>query len=182
MPVLISMLRGINVGSRHRIKMEDLRALYESLDFRNPRTFIQSGNVVFEAQDRKLEKIRKRIEEGIEQRFGFHSDVILRTVEEMKDAIERDTFAGRENFNPGKLVIVFLAADPGMDAIAQVRAMKVAPEELRIGGRELYVYYPNGMGRSKFPMTAIAKILKTEWTGRNWNSVTKLLELAGSFR
>jgi uncharacterized protein (DUF1697 family) len=81
---------------------------------------------------------------------------------------------------PGKLLVTFLAEDPGAEAWKRVLAIKTAPEELRGGGREIYIYYPNGMGRSKLSWTAVAAQLKTPGTGRNWNTVTSLLEIAES--
>jgi uncharacterized protein (DUF1697 family) len=177
MPVLISMLRGVNLGPHRRIKMEDLRAVYDSLHLRDVRTYVQSGNVVFKTADRNVQQLTVRLEKAIERAFGFHSDVIMRTTSEMKHVVERNPFAGRRGIEPGKLVVTFLASDPGEGARAHVRTIEIGPEELHIDGRELYVYFPNGQGRSKFPSAAIEKVLKTG-TARNWNSVTKLLEIA----
>jgi len=172
------MLRGVNVGGHNKIKMEALRALYESLKLRDSQTYVQSGNVIFRSDERDIARLTKRIEEGIERKFGFRPDVILRTAAEMRDVVERNPFAKRRGIEPGKLLVSFLGSDPGEEAREKVRQMKCDPEEMRIEGREIYIYFPNGMGRSKLPWAGLGKMLKTPATGRNWNSVTKMMEMA----
>ena len=178
MAVLISMLRGVNVGGHNKIKMDALRALYESLKLRDPRTYVQSGNVVFRTEERDMLVVTKRVQNGIERRFGFRPEVIVRTASELRDAIARNPFAKRRGIDPSRLLVTFLARDPGPEARDRVLRVKTDPEELRIEGRELYIYYPNGMARPKLSWAAIEKTLKTSGTGRNWNTVTKLLEIA----
>jgi uncharacterized protein (DUF1697 family) len=178
MTVIISMLRGVNVGGHNKIKMEALRALYESLKLRDAQTYAQSGNVIFRTDERDMARLAKRIEDGIERKFGFRPDVILRTAAEMTKVIARNPFAKRREIEPGKLLVSFLASDPGEEAREEVRQMKCAPEELRIEERELYIYFANGMGHSKLPWASLGKMLKAPVTGRNWNSVTKMLEMA----
>jgi uncharacterized protein (DUF1697 family) len=176
--VVISMLRGVNLASHNRIKMDALRKLYESLGLRDPQSFIQSGNVLFRTADRNMAALSKRIEKGIEQTFDIHSPVILRTTAEMRGVIARNPFANRPEIEPGKLLVNFLASDPGAEACEKVRAIKADPEELHIDGRELYIYFPNGQARPKLSFAAVERALKTLGTGRNWNSVTKMLALA----
>jgi uncharacterized protein (DUF1697 family) len=178
MTVMISMLRGVNVGGHNKIKMDALRALYEFLKLRDAQTYVQSGNVIFRTDERDISRLAKRIEDGIERKFGFRPDVILRTAAEMRDVIARNPFAKRRGIEPGKLLVSFLASDPGEEARKKLCQMKCDPEELRVEGREVYIYFPNGMGRSKLPWAGLNKMLKTPATGRNWNSVTKMLEMA----
>jgi uncharacterized protein (DUF1697 family) len=178
MAVIISMLRGVNVGGHNKIKMDALRALYESLKLRDAQTYVQSGNVIFRTDERDMTRLARRIEDGIEKKFGFRPDVILRTTAEMRGVVAKNPFANRRGIEPGKLLVSFLASDPGEEGREKVRQMKCDPEELRIEGREVYIYFPNGMGRSKLPWAGLDKILKTPATGRNSNSVTKMLEMA----
>ncbi len=178
MAVIIAMLRGVNVAGHNKIKMEALRALCESLELRDPQTYVQSGNVVFRTKERNLAALAKRMEDAIERSFGFRPAVIVRTTSELKDAVAKNPFARRRGIHPGKLLVTFLASDPTMEARDQVLKMKTEPEELRIDGREVYIYFPNGMGRTKLSWPTIANMLGTSGTGRNWNSVTKLLEMA----
>jgi len=178
MAVVISMLRAVNVGGHNKIKMDALRALYESLKLRDPQTYVQSGNVVFRTGERDLIPLTKQIQSGIARNFGFTPDVILRTSSELRDVIARNPFAKRRGIEPSKLLVTFLAGDPGAEARENILKLKTDPEELRIDGRELYIYFPNGMARPKFSWPTIEKMLKTPGTGRNWNSVNKLLEMA----
>jgi uncharacterized protein (DUF1697 family) len=178
MAVVISMLRGVNVGGHNQIKMEALRALYESLGLRDVQTYVVSGNVVFRTKERNLVALAKRIEDAIEQGFGFRPAVIVRTTSELRGAIAKNPFAKRRGIDPGKLLVTFLADDPSADSRDKVLKIKADPEELFIDGRHVYIYFPNGMGRTKLSWAAIGKMLGTSATGRNWNSVIKLLEIA----
>jgi uncharacterized protein (DUF1697 family) len=174
MTVIISMLRAVNLGPRNRIKMEALRALYESLELEQPQTYVQSGNVAFKARERNLVRLASKIESGIERSFGFHSDVILRTCSELRSVVARNPFAARDGIDPSKLLVHFLVRDSGPEARDAVLKINADPEELRIDGRELYIYYPNGMARPKLSLALVEKTLKVPGTGRNWNSVSKL--------
>jgi uncharacterized protein (DUF1697 family) len=178
MTAAIAMLRAVNLVSHNRIKMDALRALCTSLKLRDPQTYVQSGNVIFRTSEQDLTRLAKKIENGIERDFGFRTDVILRSCAEMRSVIARNPFAKRSGIEPSKLLVLFLALNPSPEARAKALGIKAAPEELRMDGREAYIYFPNGMGRSKLSTTSIERALKTPGTGRNWNSVTKMLEMA----
>ncbi len=180
MNVFISMLRGVNVGGHHKVKMDELRTLYESLGLSDVQTYVQSGNVLFATQQREFDRLAVEIEKAIEQRCGFHADVILLNVSELRDVVRRNPFATRQDIAPNKLLVTFLSRDPGQEARDKVLAMKIGPEELSFGAHEYYVHFPNGAGNSKLPTAAIERALKTPGTARNWNSVTRMLELAES--
>lgn len=173
---IVCLLRGVNVGGNHKMKMDALRDLFTELGYTNPRTFIQSGNIVFEA--RKLPDAMK-LEQAIEARFGFHSGVILRTAAELRETIERNPFAGREGIDASRLLVTFLSRDPGAEAGAKLLALDLAGEEAHLRGRDLYIYFQQGMGKTKLKFPAVAKALGEPGTGRNWNSVLKLAEMAG---
>jgi uncharacterized protein (DUF1697 family) len=178
MPVIVSLLRGVNVGGHNIIKMDALRTLYDSLKLGDARTYLQSGNVVFTTGAQALAGLPKRIEDAIEQAFGFRPSVIHRTAAELRDAIARNPFAARPGIEPSRLAVTFLGGDPTPEARDKVLAMKTDPEELRMDGRELFIYFPNGMARPRIPMAQIERSLKVPATVRNWNTVTKLLEIA----
>jgi uncharacterized protein (DUF1697 family) len=177
MPVMIAMLRGVNVGGRNMIKMDALRELCGSLDLRRAVTHLQSGNVVFDAPARSIAKLASKLESAIEGSHGFRPSVILRTPAELERVIAADPFAARK-LDPAKLLVYFLASDPGAEALAKVAAIKNVPEEVHFGGRELYIYFTIGMARPKLSLASVDRILKTPATGRNWNTVEKLLEIA----
>lgn len=178
MTAIISMLRGVNVGGHNRIKMDELRNVYSSLGLLEPRTYVQSGNVIFKTRERDLARLATRVEDQVESTFGFRPGVILRTASDVRDVIAANPFSTRRDIESNKFHVMFLARQPGTDVRAAVLGIEADPEELRMAGRELYLYYPNGMGRSKLQPALIERTLKISGTCRNWNSVTKMLEMA----
>jgi len=177
MPVLISMLRGVNLGSHNRIKMDALRALYESLKLEDPRSYVQSGNVIFRTKEKNAASLAKKIQAGIAKKFGCCPDVILRTPEELRATIHANPFAKRKDIEPGRLLVTFLESEPAAEA-NRLSGLKGYPEELHLKGRELYIYFPNGAGKSKLPWSKVEKLVGVTGTARNWNSVLALLEMA----
>jgi len=179
MPVLIALLRGVNIGGHHKIKMDLLREICVSLKCENPQTLLQSGNLVFKASS-NVAKLADSLESAIERKLGFRPSVLLRTAPEMREIIARNPFGTRKGINPSKLVVAFLAAEPNAQARKELHAMDIAPEELHAIGRELYIYFPNGQARPKLSWQRVDKILGScaPGTARNWNTVTKLLQLA----
>jgi uncharacterized protein (DUF1697 family) len=177
MIAMICLLRGVNVGGHNMIKMHTLRALCESLGHCDVQTYVQSGNVVFRTKERDVAKVAKKIEDAIEKQHGFRPDIILRTAAEMREVIARNPFAKRAGIEPAKLIVTFLASEPTTESQAALLELKPKPEELRLNGREVYAYFPDGMGSSKFT-PILSRTLKNKGTARNWNSVLKLLEMA----
>jgi uncharacterized protein (DUF1697 family) len=178
MAVLISMLRGVNLGPHNRIKMDALRTLYESLKLEGSRTYVQSGNVVFRTKEKNNPQLAKKIQDAIQKKLGRCPDVILRTTGEMRKAITANPFPERVKTEPGKVLVTFLAEKPPREAEANLANLKGFPEELHLKGRELFIYFPNGAGKSKLPWSAVNKLLKVTGTARNWNSVLAILEIA----
>jgi uncharacterized protein (DUF1697 family) len=178
MPVMVAMLRGVNVGGHNNISMEALRGICASLKLQDARTYVQSGNVVFRTDQRDAAAVAASLESAIEKKLGFRPAVVLRKTAELGAVVAANPFARRKDIQPGKLLVSFLAAKPTAAAWAEVRKIKADPEEVRIADRELYIYFPGGMGRSKFPWAKLDKILGMPATGRNWNTVLKLLGMA----
>jgi len=178
MAVLISMLRGVNLGPHNRIKMDALRALYQSLKLEDPRTYVQSGNVIFRTKEKNSPQLARKIQDAIQKKLGCCPDVILRTTDEMRKAIAANPFPERVKTEPGKVLVTFLSEKPPREAEANLDNLKGFPEELHLKGRELYIYFPNGAGKSKLPWSSVNKLLKVTGTARNWNSVLAVLEIA----
>jgi uncharacterized protein (DUF1697 family) len=178
MAAIISLLRAVNVTGYNKVKMDALRELYESLGLRGAQTYIQSGNVVFKTDAKDLVRLQKRIEDAIEKSCGFRTGVVLRSSADLKDIVRRNPFAKRSGIEPNRLVVSFLTGEPAPESKQKIAQIKVGPEELVLDGRELYVYYPDGMGKSKLTPAVIERALKVSGTARNWNTVTKLLEMA----
>jgi uncharacterized protein (DUF1697 family) len=176
------MLRGVNVGGHNKIGMDALRALYESLKLEDPRTYVQSGNVIFRTSVKTNEKnsaaLAKKIQNAIEGKFAFRPEVILRTPDEMRSVIAASPFASRRDLHPSKILVTFLAVEPSPEVRVTLASFKDYPEELHLKGRELYIYFPNGAGQSKLPWSKVEKLTRVTGTARNWNSVTKMLAIA----
>jgi uncharacterized protein (DUF1697 family) len=177
MPVYLSMLRGVNVGGHNKISMSELCELYAALKFEDPRTYVQSGNIIFRAKEADESTLAKKIQSSIEKKFGFHPEVVLRTTSDMRKVMAANPFAKRANIEPNKLLVDFLVTEPSAEVQEKIAAIQASPEELHLVGRELYIYFPDGIGRSKL-VPVLDRILKTSATGRNWNSVVKMLEIA----
>jgi uncharacterized protein (DUF1697 family) len=178
MTVFISMLRAVNVGGRNLIRMDALRKLYEALQLRDVATYVQSGNVVFRSSEHDSVRLAIRIEGAIERSFGIRPVVILRTASELRSVVACNPFAARPDLDPRRLLVTFLAVNPAVEACAKALALQTAPEELHIIGSELFTYFPNGFSQSKLSMAAVDRALRISGTGRNWNTVTKLLAMA----
>ncbi|HEU5229501.1 MAG TPA: DUF1697 domain-containing protein, partial [Ktedonobacteraceae bacterium] len=137
-----------------------------------------SGNVVCSSDDTDMTQIPKRIEDGFAEKFGFHSHVIARTAAELQAIIEHNPFQHQPAQEPKWQLVLFLATQPESTALEEIHKAYTGPEELSLLGRELYIYYSNGIGRSKLTLTLLEKKLKAAGTGRNWNTVLQLHKLS----
>ncbi len=178
MLVVVSLLRAVNVGGHAVIKMADLQVLYESLKFRDVRTYVQSGNVVFRTDSGDLKALSKKIQMAIEKRFKVTPAVLLRTADELRRIVAANPFVKRTDVLPAKLLVYFLHEELSRIAATELTKLPPKGEELIPAKRELYIYFPDGMGKSMLPWRAVEKLCITPGTGRNWNTVTKLLGIA----
>ena len=178
MPRQVALLRGINLGSVRRVPMPALRDLLGGLGYGQVRTLVQSGNVVLES-DLSPDRLAKDLGKVIAAEFGVDTPVVVRTRDELADVIERDPF-GELATTPKWYQVTFLSAEPDAEAVSQVEAADLAPERVVFSGREVYAWHPAGMQRSRLAGLLTDKRLGVTATARNWNTVTKLLELADS--
>jgi uncharacterized protein (DUF1697 family) len=173
-----ALLRGINVGGSNRLAMADLRAVFEALGLINPTTYIQSGNVVFDAAD-DLDELAlvERIAGSLVDQHRLRVPVVLRTAAEIGRiaAAHPDADSGLE---PKLLHIMFLDLAPSSAVVDQLDPARHEPDGWTIDGREVYVRYPNGSARSKLTIDVFEKTLGVTATARNLNTVRKLAELA----
>jgi len=176
MPRQIALLRGINLGSTRRVRMAELRALVEDLGYEDVRTLLQSGNVVFSSDDEPA-AVAGMLEKEIAARLGVETDVMVRTRDELADVIERNPLAGVAD-NPKRYQVSFLSAQPDPERTRALAEVDVAPERFVVSGREVYAWHPDGLQRSRLVRLLGDKDLGVTATARNWNTVTKLLELA----
>jgi uncharacterized protein (DUF1697 family) len=174
----VAMLRSVNLPNHQKVNMQALKTLCTSLRLRDVQTYIQSGNVVFRDGDEDPDALARRIEKAMEASFGFRPVVIVRTAPELRKVIAKNPFAGRKGVEPSKLLVVFMDRAPTKQAQEKLLAIPCEPEELHIRGREVYIYYPDGMARPRISLIRMEKALQCSSTGRNWNTVNKLLAMA----
>ena len=170
-PDSVAFLRGINVGGHHLVPMADLRELFAELGYPGAATLVQSGNVLFRTDGADLAPIAAELERGFEARFGFASPFVLRGAAEMGEVVSRNPFPAITQ-TPARLHVVFLADAPASEIVAGLDPGQSPPDEFVVDGRHVYVHYPNGSGRSRLKLN-----LGTVATARNWNTVSKVLEL-----
>ena len=176
MNTYISLLRGINVSGKNKIKMESLRETYRSLGYTNVVSYIQSGNVVFETPNDDVSDLEATIRKAIADTYGYDVELVMKTGHDMADVISLNPFSTRPSIDPKKLCVIFLRREsPSLPAID---ASKIRNDEYVIMGRQVYLYCPDGFGRTKLTNAFWEKIMSTIATSRNWNTVNKLLEMA----
>lgn len=179
MTVYVSMLRAVNVGGTSVIKMDALRRVYESMGLQDVRTLLASGNVVFRSRIADREQLVKRIMQEIERQLRLQVEVIVRTLAEIESIVERGPVLS-PRADMAKLHVMFLASVPApaaQAALGKWHKESKLPELLEMRGPEIYLYYPNGVGRSKLSGSVIENKLDTFGTARNWNTLTKLMEV-----
>ena len=178
MPIYIAMLRGINVGGKKIVRMEKLRISFEALEFGRVRTYVQSGNVVFEAERASPDDLSKTIAEKISKDFGFPIPVVVRTSDEMGKIVGGNPFLNERELDLSKLHVTFLTALPAKNAKERIDALNAGPDQFRIRGREIYLYCPDGYGRTRLSNNAIEKALSVGATTRNWKTVSTLARVS----
>ena len=176
MPRQIALLRGINLGARNRVSMPELRELLSGLGHEDVKTLLQSGNVVL-TSDETGEALEQALEAAITEELGVESRVVVRTVRELAGVVERDPF-GEVADDPKRYQVSFLSAKPKAAVVKALEAADVAPEQAVVSGREIYAWHPEGIQRSPLAKLLTDEKLGVTATARNWNTVTKLLELA----
>jgi uncharacterized protein (DUF1697 family) len=172
----IALLRGINVGGRNMVPMAALRELCAAVGWSNVETFIQSGNIVFEAAGARA-RLEHALEEALESRFGFRPAVIVRSAAEWASMLAANPFAVEAKDEPG-LVLVGLPKSPlARDAAAAIESKGAAGERVREAGGALWFHYPNGAGRSKITPSIVDKAAGSPVTARNWRTALALRDL-----
>ena len=169
----VALLRGINVSPATTVAMADLKALLERLGYGSVRTHLRSGNALFTAGG-DAESVAAAIERGMGEELGLPAAVIVRTAGQLREVVERNPLEVRD---PARFAVVFLARPPDREELESIDPAAYAPEEMRVGERELYVYFPDGLRRPRLP-SLLEKRSAGPATMRNWNTVTRLLSLA----
>ena len=176
MKTYIALLRGINVGGKSILPMKELVSLLEDLGAQNVKTYIQSGNAVFQSEETNASLLSSEISAAIKKRHGLEPRVLLLESREMEKVIESNPFREAES-EPKTLHVFFLASvpkDPDLDAL---ESFKSDDERFALTGGALYLHAPDGIGRSKLAANA-EKLLGVPVTARNWRTICKIMAMA----
>lgn len=182
-----ALLRGINVGGRGKVSMQDLRVLFESLGMRDVATYVQSGNVVFKSTRSDAKRLRKTIEEKILADLDMEATVLIRSASELEGVLKNNPFCGR-TADDATTHVTFLAERPSASKLAELAKLGADPadlakfgaDEFAVSGAEpteVYVLCPGGYGNTKLNNTFFEKRLGVRAAPRNWRTVTKLAEM-----
>lgn len=176
----VALLRAVNLGGVTQLSMGRLRALLEAEGFDGVRTLLQSGNAIFAAAGTDGGALERRLERRIEREFGRRTEVFVRSEREWRGIQERNPFVDVARDDPQRLQMALLKATPPTEAWERLRASIPGRERVEGRGREAYLVYPDGVGRSKLTTARIESALGTRITSRNWNTVGRIAEaLAG---
>lgn len=173
------MLRGINVGGK-KVPMVELREVYDALKFKNIRTYIQSGNVLFETKKTEEAALSKVLEKKIAARFGFDVPVVIRTAGELASVLKKNPFLKEKNLQEDKLYITFLAEIPAKELLEKIKVPDGSPDRFEIAGKEIYLYCPGGYGETKLSNNFFESKLKVKATTRNWRTSNELMKMMSS--
>ena len=176
----VALLRGINVGKNKRIGMAPLRAALEARGYGDVRTLLQSGNVALTASTADPAEVARGVSAVIAEDFGHDVPVVVRSAEQLAAVVEGNPFAELYGEGDGKLLhVCFCEPAPAPDALDGLDAEALLPERFAVRGGEIYLWYPGGVLDSPMGKALERARLPVTLTDRNWNTVLKLLELAG---
>jgi uncharacterized protein (DUF1697 family) len=175
MHTYIALFRGINVGGKNALLMKDLAAIFEILGARNPKTYIQSGNVVFQIASKDISRFAKKLGSNIKEQRGFEPQILIIEPSEIETAMTNNPFPEAES-EPSSLHLGFLASAPETPDLSKLESLKKDSERFCLIDRVFYLHAPEGVGRSKLAASS-EKLLGVPMTDRNWNTVRKLKEM-----
>lgn len=178
METYIAILRGINVSGTKKIRMEDLRVKLTDMGFRQVKTYIQSGNVVFDHEKTDPLELAKRFEQIILDEYGFAVPVIITDADALEYVLTHNPFLNDRNEEADKLHVTFLAEAPADEKINKLDDKAYLPDEFIFKNNAIYLFCPNGYGRTKLTNNFFESKLKVTATTRNWKTVNALVELA----
>jgi uncharacterized protein (DUF1697 family) len=172
----LALLRGVNVGGKNKLPMKDLAGMFVALGCRDVRTFIQSGNIVFSAERRIASRVADLIAARIAEAFGYRTPVVLRTAEQLAEIVSGNPFL-EAGSSESSLHVLFLKDMPSQSRIGLLDPDRSPPDTYLVRGQQIFLNCPNGVARTKLTNDYFDAKLATTTTGRNWRTVTKLLEL-----
>ena len=170
----VALLRGINVGGRNRVPMAELRELFEQAGLGSVSSYIQSGNVLFTSEAADRDELSRQLEEAVRETFAVSSPVVLRTAAELARIADSPPFGP----DTSQTHVAFLDREPSEPGA--LAAFDPAPDRFEVAGTEVYLLYPNGVHGSRLTGALLERRLGVTATLRNWRTVAKLADLAGS--
>lgn len=174
----IAFLRGVNVSGHRIIKMEELKKMFESLKFKNVKTFIQSGNVVFDSSEKDFDFLGKKIEKHLHKSLGYEVTTVLRTISEIGEIIKFNPFKKSKIDKTVSLYLTFLYEEPSEDLKKSLIASSDDIVTFKIMGKEVYTLYQRSNAKHPFSNNFVEKKLKVSATTRNWTVINKILVFA----
>lgn len=178
METYIAILRGINVSGQKMIKMDALRQLFEDLKFKNIRSYIQSGNIIFESKVASPEILAKKIEKQVKTTFGFEVPVLVKDKKQLQQVLKSNPFVNKRSEDVKWLHVTFLSASPEKTGMEKLMGLSYKPDEFILSNDVVYLFCPNGYGNTKLNNNFFESKLKVTATTRNWNTVNELLRMA----
>jgi uncharacterized protein (DUF1697 family) len=178
MTIQIALLRGVNVGGHQAVAMSDLRDLATELGFGGARSILQSGNLIFRCDARMSVDLERLLEMEAEKRLGLRADFLIRSAREWKEVVARNPFRKEAERDPSHLVVMFLKSAAEAKSVKAVQATITGPEIIRADGRQVYIVYPAGIGKSRLTNVLLEKRLGIRGTARDWNTVLKIAAFA----
>jgi uncharacterized protein (DUF1697 family) len=172
----VALLRGVNIASRNRIAMADLREVVEGLGYADVKTLLMSGNAVFSSTDRP-DAAAAKIRAALKKQLGLDVGVLGRSCAEMARIVDRNPLHGKAT-NPKRYSVVFLSGKPDARVLREVDAAKYEPELFEAHGKEIYAWWPDGLRQARLTHAFWERRLGLTATARNWNTVEKLLAMA----
>ncbi len=176
----VAFFRAINVSGHHTVGMAALKELHAELGLTNLATHLNTGNVIFDSPHPDPDALAARIAAAFAATFGFPTAVMVRTAAELAALHAAHPFPHDPDRPPDRLAIMFVTAPPTPPSQQALRDHYSGPEELVFGPRDFYLYYPHGIGASKLTRAVLERHLQVGVTGRNWNTLTKLVALSRS--
>lgn len=174
----VALLRAVNLAGHNKVRMATLRELLADLGFQDPRSLLQSGNLVFKSDGMASTSLESLLEDAAEERLGLATDFFVRTDDEWNAIVANNPFPDEAEDDPSHLMVMLLKRAPQRGDVEALQKAITGREVVQVDGRHAYIVYPDGIGRSRLTNALIEKKLGTSGTGRNWNTVLKIRDAA----
>jgi uncharacterized protein (DUF1697 family) len=172
-------LRAVNVAGHQPVAMADLRSVLAKIGMHEPQSVLQSGNLIFRSSPKRTDELESLLEREAAKRLALETDIMVRSADELAAIVSANPFRAEAKSDPGHLVVLFCKAETEKALVSELAASITGREKVRAKGKQLYIFYTDGIGRSRLTNAAIERKIGTSGTGRNWNTVLRLAAIAG---